>query len=327
MITREDVDTAGGNILDDFYQRSFQEVRTPARIFVEDRLLTASVFRNTVPEEEAAGAGLSPQDISRLIDRRLIRREQRLGVRHLELTHDLLTEVVRSSRDARRLQAAQAAEQEKRLLAERRKRSRTIRTITGVAAFLIAGLLVAALVQRQNAERLRTDAERAQAVALASRLNTAAIGSPDGSVFVTVSNGRGRLLNTGNGRVIRVLQHPGEPMRAAAFSPDGKWIVTTGPATVRLWDVTSGSVVSELNGMGGWTYTAAFSADSKFVVTCSFDQTARVWDIATGRLIATIKGDSPLRSAAFSPDGAFVLIVSESGALQKWDLRNNRPVS
>src|SRR5262249_52865940 len=72
-ITAEDVDAARGNILDDFYERSFEGLPQAARVFVEDRLLTASGFRNTAPEEEAAAAGLSPGVIAQLVERRLIR--------------------------------------------------------------------------------------------------------------------------------------------------------------------------------------------------------------------------------------------------------------
>src|SRR5262245_58587885 len=68
-ITSEDVIAARINILDDFYERSFQGLPVESRIFVEDRLLTASGFRNTVPEEEAITAGVTSETIAQLIDR------------------------------------------------------------------------------------------------------------------------------------------------------------------------------------------------------------------------------------------------------------------
>jgi WD40 repeat protein len=47
-----------------------------------------------------------------------------------------------------------------------------------------------------------------------------------------------------------------------------------------------------------------FSLDGQCIVTASWDKTARVWNAASGQLLATLQGHtSSLLSAAFSPDG------------------------
>src|SRR5262249_100934 len=66
-------------------------------------LLTVSGYRDSVALENALSLpGLSRPVIDRLVERRLIRIEDRGGARRIELTHDLPTGVVCSSPGRRR---------------------------------------------------------------------------------------------------------------------------------------------------------------------------------------------------------------------------------
>ena len=68
------------------------------------------------------------------------------------------------------------------------------------------------------------------------------------------------------------------------------------------------------------TSAVAFSPDGARVVTASADNTARLWDAATGQTVAALEGhDRPgRRSAAFSPDGARVLTGSSDKTARLW---------
>jgi hypothetical protein len=90
------------------------------RAFIEDELLTDSGYRESIAEERVkkgfVAAGAPAEAVATLIDRRLLRVEERLDVRRVELTHDVLCGVVRASRDVRQAREAKTAAE--RLLAE-----------------------------------------------------------------------------------------------------------------------------------------------------------------------------------------------------------------
>ena len=127
-ITSEQVKSSRDDILQDFYERSFDELDESVRTFVEDRLVTASGFRSTVALEDATESGLAPQALVHLVDRRLLRKEDRLGIPHLELTHDVLTSVVQKSRDARRERERLEKERLKQEAEDARRRKQLRRT-------------------------------------------------------------------------------------------------------------------------------------------------------------------------------------------------------
>lgn len=58
--------------------------------------------------------------------------------------------------------------------------------------------------------------------------------------------------------------------------------------------------------------SAAFSPDGQQIVTASKDKTAQVWEAATGKSVAELRGHTgSVTSAAFSPNGKFVVTASE----------------
>jgi WD40 repeat protein len=65
-----------------------------------------------------------------------------------------------------------------------------------------------------------------------------------------------------------------------------------------------------------------FSHDGLRIVTASGDKTARIWDAATAKEIALLRGhDDDVNSAAFSPDGSRIVSASKDGTGRIWDVR------
>lgn len=143
VITRGLVEQEHGGILERLYERSFADIDPAARLFVEDRLVTASGFRASVPLAEALSEGISRSDLDTLVDRRLLRFEDRLGAVHVELSHDLLTRVVQNSRDQRRVREAHQAELRHHAQLHRQLlRSRIRAAAAGIAALVLTATLI-----------------------------------------------------------------------------------------------------------------------------------------------------------------------------------------
>lgn len=132
-------------ILSEFYERALADQPAGVRRVVEDELLTESGYRESLAEERVlkalAAAGGGPEALATLVDRRLLRIEERLDVRRVELTHDVLCPVVRASRNLRHEREARD-EAERQLVAQRERAADTRRTLKRTRRFAFAaGLL------------------------------------------------------------------------------------------------------------------------------------------------------------------------------------------
>lgn len=155
--------SAQQEIVRSFYDGAFEDLPLSLRAFVEDQLLTEGGYRDSYAYDDALRIpGVLAADIERLIDRRLLRKEERAGVWRLELTHDLLTSVARDSRDRRQ----QLAEERERALRDAARRKRTQRLVgagLGVGAVAIALIVTfALLLQQSNRERERLAQEQSR---------------------------------------------------------------------------------------------------------------------------------------------------------------------
>lgn len=85
-----------------------------------------------------------------------------------------------------------------------------------------------------------------------------------------------------------------------AFSPDSQRVLTTSAdGTAKLWRVPdvdslqatpSIELVQVYSGHSKWVWDGAFSADGAYIVTAASDNTARLWDAASGETIAVYSG-------------------------------------
>jgi hypothetical protein len=135
------------SILGNFYERALADQPAAVRRIIEDELLTESGFRENLAEETLrthfAAAGASPDSLPTLVNRRLLRVEERLDMRRVELTHDVLCGVVRASRDVRH--EREARENTEKMLAEQRDRAAAARRAMVRARQVAAGCVVLAL--------------------------------------------------------------------------------------------------------------------------------------------------------------------------------------
>ena len=110
----------------------------PVRRFIEEDLITGSGFRKRCAMEDALRQqGVTRDDLRRLEQQRILRFEPSEGITWIELTHDLLTEVVYASR-LRRREREERAKVEAVAAAKRRKK-KTYLAIAAVLLLIAAG--------------------------------------------------------------------------------------------------------------------------------------------------------------------------------------------
>lgn len=168
-------------ILAEFYERALADQPAAVRRVIEDELLTESGFRENIAEERIVSlfgaAGAAAGTLPLLVNRRLLRIEERLDVRRVELTHDVLCAVVKASRDLRYEREARdhterlLSEQRDRELAARHALKRARRIAAGCAALALLAIvaLAFAFVSLRRAHRAEIAAQESRAVAETAR--------------------------------------------------------------------------------------------------------------------------------------------------------------
>jgi len=170
--------------------------------------------------------------------------------------------------------------------------------------------------------------------------------SPNGKTLVTADGDRTvDLWDLGSGRLLSSTQPPDSDSTAnptdAAISPNGNLLaVPYVNGQVWLWNAATGQVVRVINadyqagnvsvGGGYNVWAVAFSPDGRLLATADGDWNTRVWNVATGHLLFTLKASQPsddgVGGVAFSPDGKTLATADGSGAVQLWNVATRRPI-
>ncbi len=151
--------------------------------------------------------------------------------------------------------------------------------------------------------------------------------SKDGTKFITGGwNKSAKIWQTQTGKLLATLPVGGLFVHSVAFSPDGQFVAIGGNdkrGFVRIWNAQTGQPVPTPEGFKEHTdgvLSVAFSRDGTKLLTSSFDKTARLWDVKSGRQLQIYKGHSWwVWSAAFSPDESRIVTASQDGSVIIWN--------
>ncbi|MBX3434713.1 MAG: protein kinase [Pirellulales bacterium] len=165
--------------------------------------------------------------------------------------------------------------------------------------------------------------------------------SPDGDLALAVCAAEGtvRLWNLTTGSELSADDAGGSRQAwlsagrrggvvwAARFAPDGRGVLAIGGNDARLYDLADRTLRTRFSSHGV-VASADLSPDGSRVVTGSWDRTAKIWDAATGRVVAKLEGahEGYVNAAAFSPDGARILTASDDGTARQWDAATGEPL-
>jgi RNA polymerase sigma factor (sigma-70 family) len=151
--------------------------------------------------------------------------------------------------------------------------------------------------------------------------------SPDGK-YLAAGN-EGIVYDTASGKERCQLERYPRWVRALVFSPDGKTLAGESSHRIRFWDGASGKEIFKDAAHRDCVCSLVFSADGKSLYTASRDDSARMWETATGREQFRFHGrreaeEMHPNKVARSPDGK-TAVAWLAGVLYSWDTRKLEP--
>ena len=371
------------------------------RAWIDGQLITESGFRGQVLMGAETSQGLANAAIWPLVDAHLLRAEQRCGATWFELAHDRLIGPVRSDngawaaatlsmlqrqaalweqqkrpdglllRDAALEQAEQWAQthatdilpaEDDFLKACRAARQRyerehqQVRRIRMLALFAAAVALVAviaaifAIMSGQQAmvekERAEAQSRRARAGELAAHAQAALDANVDPSGGLPLILASEAVLTTW--QIDRTITVNADAALREAIDAAPRFVTLprhrhTGTVLSARYSpdgafiVTTGgddtariwdtATGAEVRQLTGSVLSATYSPDGVYIVTSGGGGLALIWDAATGEEVRTLSGHTrAVRSAEYSPDGALILTTSDDGTARIWDAATGEEV-
>ena len=119
------------------------------------------------------------------------------------------------------------------------------------------------------------------------------------------------------------LLSTGESVQVLSLSNNGRWAAAgTADNSVRVWDTTTGKHHVTLKGHSARVTSIGFSPRNDRIATGSWDGTAKIWELASGREVGTFGHRDYVTTVAFSPDAVWLATGCSDRSVKLWNLRD-----
>jgi WD40 repeat protein/tRNA A-37 threonylcarbamoyl transferase component Bud32 len=171
-------------------------------------------------------------------------------------------------------------------------------------------------------------------------VNAAAF-SPDGTRLATASDDRVVVWDAASGEKLVEAEGRLDRITAIDYSPDGKQLLIVGDGkedSVLALDADSLETLRSYRGHTQAVLCGKYSRDGRWIITGSDDNTARIWDAATGQLrewrpnpetnieLKLAAHTSGVSAVAFTPDGRRVLTGGKDMTAKLWDAQTGKEI-
>ncbi|NJR14273.1 MAG: protein kinase [Calothrix sp. CSU_2_0] len=162
--------------------------------------------------------------------------------------------------------------------------------------------------------------------------------SPDTKYLVSGSWDKTvKIWDVENGKEINTLTGHKQQVSAVALSPDGLYVASASfDKTVCIWKLEQAlsseaeihyNPASILSGHTWAVLTVAFSPNGEILATGSDDNTIKLWEVKTGREIATLSGHSwSVTGLIFDLTGEFLISSSKDKTIKIWRVSNHEEI-
>ncbi len=107
-------------------------------------------------------------------------------------------------------------------------------------------------------------------------------------------------------------------------TPDPQTKQTRYDGFVKLIDIPKKQVIREYKGPTGSVKSVRLSSDGKWIASGGFDNTARVFETATGKLIKAFEEPLKIEAVAFTADGQYLLVGGHQRKISFYRLKDKQ---
>ncbi|HVF09682.1 MAG TPA: protein kinase [Abditibacteriaceae bacterium] len=145
--------------------------------------------------------------------------------------------------------------------------------------------------------------------------------APDGHTLACgCSDATIRLWDMNTGQLVQTIKL-GDEVGDVAFSPAGDVLASAKWEEVALWSPHEGKLLRLLHGHRLWVSSLAFAPDGVVLASASAENTIKLWEVETGKLLRTLEALHAATAVAYSPDGLWLASGGADKAVRIWNTR------